>query len=252
MLRYIFTLGFVLITTLTLSAQNASNADTSKVSVGVVQDVRDGYQDSLRSVTKPIPYYLPSSLFIPRNRLVGLQPWIYAPMTLPVVYVIPLSGFNSSIGFGEYTQTHPDHFFSTLNGRNIINIPNMFMSRQMMIGNTLKIGGGLYFLSGILYGAQMGVMGNNWGMGTREGLLYRMSDMFEITFWSQNFQSIVVYSPVIYPHLSGNGAAILMPATPEVFSFGVQASFVVGGFIVGIGTSVSPVPFQNRHHSELR
>ena len=252
MLRYIFTLGFVLITTLTLSAQNASNADTSKVSVGVVQDVRDGYQDSLRSVTKPIPYYLPSSLFIPRNRLVGLQPWIYAPMTLPVVYVIPLSGFNSSIGFGEYTQTHPDHFFSTLNGRNIINIPNMFMSRQMMIGNTLKIGGGLYFLSGILYGAQMGVMGNNWGMGPREGLLYRLSDMFEITFWSQNFQSIVVYSPVIYPHLSGNGAAILMPATPEVFSFGVQASFVVGGFIVGIGTSVSPVPFQNRHHSELR
>ena len=252
MLRYIFTLGFVLITTLTLSAQNASNADTSKVSVGVVQDVRDGYQDSHRSVTKPIPYYLPSSLFIPRNRLVGPQPWIYAPMTLPVVYVIPLSGFNPSIGFGEYTQTHPDHFFSTLEGRNIINIPNMFVSRQMMIGNTLRIGGGLYFLSGILYGAQMGVMGNNWGIGTREGLLYRMSDIFEIALWSQNFQSIVVYSPVIYPHLSGNGAAILMPATPEVFSFGVQASFVVGGFIVGIGTSVSPVPFQNRHHSELR
>ena len=252
MLRYIFILAYVLTATLTLSAQDASKADTDTVAVTAVQESRSVYPDSLHSVVKPIPDYLPSSIFIPRTRLVGLQPWIYAPITAPVVYAIPLSGFNSSIGFGEYTQTHPDHFFSTLEGRNVINIPNMFVTRQMMIGNTLKIAGGFYFLSGILYGAQMGVMGNNWGMGTREGFIYRISDMFEIALWSQYFQSVVVYSPVIYPHLSGNGAAIVMPATPEVFSFGVQASFIVGGFVVGIGTSVSPVPFQNRPHSELR
>jgi hypothetical protein len=47
-------------------------------------------------------------------------------------------------------------------------------------------------------------------------------------------------------------AAIRMPATPEVYSFGVQASFVVGEFIVGVGMSVAPVPFQDRQHSEFR
>ena len=41
-----------------------------------------------------------------------------------------------------------------------------------------------------------------------------------------------------------------MPATPEVFSFGVQATFVVGEFIIEVGTSVAPVPFQKRKHSE--
>ena len=44
----------------------------------------------------------------------------------------------------------------------------------------------------------------------------------------------------MYP--SADGAAVKMPATPEVFSFGVQASFVVGEFIIGIGTSVTPKP----------
>ena len=42
-----------------------------------------------------------------------------------------------------------------------------------------------------------------------------------------------------------------MPATPEVFSFGVQATFVVGEFIIEVGTSVAPVPYQKRKHSEL-
>ena len=35
-------------------------------------------------------------------------------------------------------------------------------------------------------------------------------------------------------------SAIRLPATPEVFSVGVQANFTVGEFIIGIGTSVTP------------
>ena len=46
-------------------------------------------------------------------------------------------------------------------------------------------------------------------------------------------------------------AAIIMPATPEVFSIGVQASFVSGEFIIDLGVSISPVPFQKRKHSEF-
>ena len=86
----------------------------------------------------------------------------------------------------------------------------------------------------------MGIMGNNWGMGTREGFIWHPSAIVTITLWNQYFQSISVYSPIMYP--SADGAAVKMPATPEVFSFGVQASFVVGEFIIGIGTSVTPKP----------
>ena len=66
------------------------------------------------------------------------------------------------------------------------------------------------------------------------------------------FQSVSVYAPVLFHTSDGDTAAILMPATPEVFSFGVQASFVAGEFIIGIGVSVAPEPFQKRHHSEFR
>ena len=58
--------------------------------------------------------------------------------------------------------------------------------------------------------------------------------------------------PILFPTPDGDTAAILMPATPEVFSFGVQASFTLGEFIIGVGASVAPVPFQKRHHSEFR
>ena len=122
----------------------------------------------------------------------------------------------------------------------------------MMIGNTLKLGKKIYFMSGILYGAQLGIMGNNWGMGTREGLIIHPSSLITITIWNQYFQSVSVYSPVLYPRLSGDAAAIRMPATPEVFSFGVQATFVVGEFVIDVGASVSPVPYQKRQHSEFR
>ena len=202
------------------------------------------------SFPRPIPNLLSPQLFIPENRLVGFQPWTYAPLARPVVYILPTFGFVGSIGFGEYSMQHPEKFFSTLEGYNQINIPQLYVTQQMLIGNTLKLGKKVYFLSGILYGAQLGVMGNNWGMGTREGIIIHPSAKTTITIWNQYFQSVSVYSPVVYPTPSGNGAAIRMPATPEVFSFGVQATFVVGEFIIEVGTSVAPVPFQKRKHSE--
>lgn len=252
MLRHIFLLILTVIPSLMISAQEPAGNDTTVILIHsgeISHESSSGYPDSS---PKPIPNFLSPSLFIPRARLVGLQPWIYAPLPVPVVHVIPVSGHDGIIGAGEYTQPHQNHFFSSLEGRNIINIPQLYISRQMLLGNALRIFRGFYFMSGILYGAQMGVMGNNWGMGTREGFIYHPSSILSITLWSQYFQSVSVYTPVLYPRPSGDGAAIVMPATPEVFSFGVQASFVVGEFIIGIGTSVSPVPYQDRHHSELR
>ena len=206
------------------------------------------------SFPKPISIILPPQLFIPSARMGGVQPWLYAPMTRPIVFYVPSVGFNGSESFGEYYQQHPEKFFSNLLGRNVIDLPQLYMTRQMMVGNTLKLDkkGRVYFMSGILYGAQMGVMGNNWGMGTREGILIRTKGSLSIVLWNQNFQSVSVYSPVVYPRPDGNGAAIIMPATPEVTFFGVQASFVSGEFLIDIGLSFSPVPFQKRKHSEFR
>ena len=166
--------------------------------------------------------------------------------------MLPTFGFDGSIGFGEYAVEHPEKFFSTLEGYNSIDIPQLYLTEQMMIGNTLKLGKKIYFMSGILYGAQLGIMGNNWGMGTREGFIIHPSSVVTITIWNQYFQSVSVYSPVMYPDTDNSGAAIRMPATPEVFSFGVQATFVVGEFVIDIGASVAPVPYQKRQHSELR
>lgn len=211
-------------------------------------------QDVERKDTLPhiIPNVLPPQLFIPKDRLEGFLPWNYAPLLRPVVHVLPVYGFDGSIGFGEFNMEHPDRFFSTLNGNNYIDIPELFISEQRMLGNTLKLGRKFYFMSGIMYGAQMGVRGNNWGMGTREGLIYSASESVSVAFWTQYFQSVAVYSPALFPTEDGNTAAIRMPATPEVYSFGVQASFVAGEFIIGVGFSVAPVPFQDRHHSEFR
>lgn len=199
-----------------------------------------------------IPVILPAELFIPPDRLEGYTQWDGAPIVRPTIHFIPVNGISGMIGAGEFSIEHPDKFFSTLSGRNVINIPNLFVSEQMMLGNTFRLGHGIYFMNGILYGSQMGIMGNNWGMGTREGFIWRPSAAFALMVWNQYFQSVSVYAPVVYPRPDGDMAAILMPATPEVFSFGVQASFVAGEFIIGIGTSISPVPFQKRHHSEFR
>ena len=209
-------------------------------------------KEQVDSLPRPIPDLLSPDLFIPKSRLVGFQPWTYAPLPRPVVYVLPTFGFDGSIGFGEYAIEHPEKFFSTLEGYNSIDIPQLYLTEQMMIGNTLKLGKKTYFMSGILYGAQLGIMGNNWGMGTREGFIIHPSSVVTITIWNQYFQSVSVYSPVMYPDTDNSGAAIRMPATPEVFSFGVQATFVVGEFVIDIGASVAPVPYQKRKHSELR
>ena len=189
--------------------------------------------------SRPIPIVLPPQLFIPSARLEGLQPWLYAPIARPTVYYMPTTGFNGSEGFGQYFQEHPDKFFSNFLGRNVINLPDLYVARQMMVGNTLRLGkkGRVYLLSGILYGSQMGVMGNNWGLGTKEGILIRTKSTLSIVVWNQSFQSVMVYSPVIHPASSGDGAAVIMPATPEVVSFGVQVSFVSGEFIIDIGAS---------------
>lgn len=209
-------------------------------------------EEKVDSFPQPIPNLLSPQLFIPADMLSAYLPWHYAPLLRPVFSVLPVYGFDGSIGFGEFNMDHPDKFFSNLLNSNYINIPQLYISEQRMIGNTLKIGRRFYFLSGIMYGAQLGVRGNNWGMGTREGFLYRPSENLSVAFWTQYFQSVAVYSPVLFPRADGNTAAIRMPATPEVYSFGVQASFVVGEFIVGVGMSVAPVPFQDRHHSEFR
>ena len=204
------------------------------------------------SFPHPIPILLSPDLFIPVKQLEGYLPWRSAPILKPVFMVHPVYGFDGSIGFGEFNQDHPEKFFSNLLGSNYIDVPQLYISEQRMVGNTLKIGRRFYFLSGILYGAQLGVRGNNWGMGTREGFMFRTSGSLTVTFWTQYFQSVAVYSPVLFPRPDGDMSAIRMPATPEVYSFGVQASFVVGEFIIGVGASVAPVPYQDRHHSEFR
>lgn len=190
------------------------------------------------SVPNRIPNFIAADIFIPRSRLVGIVPWHSAPIQRPVFEVVPKFGFDGSIGFGEYSISHPEKFFSTLEGYNSINIPQMYITRQMMIGNTLRLAHGFYMLSGILYGAQLGVMGNNWGMGNREGFIWHPSAIVTLTLWNQYYQSLSVYSPILYP--SADGAAVMMPATAEVFSFGLQATFVAGEFIIGIGTSITP------------
>lgn len=204
------------------------------------------------SLPHALPIVLPADLFIPSDRLFGFTPWNSAPITRPTVTYHPKDGFTGSIGFGQYMIQHPDKFFSTLEGYNSINVPHLFLTQQMLLGNTFRLGRNVYYLSGIMYGAQLGVMGNNWGMGAREGFIWNPNSLISIVIWTQEFQSVSVYTPVIVPDKDGSGAAITMPATPEVFSFGVQANFVAGEFIIGVGTSVAPVPFQKRKHSEFR
>ena len=203
------------------------------------------------SVPNLIPMLLPAELFIPVDRLAGITPWQSAPIVRPTVHVARIDGMSGLLAAGAFAQDHPDKFFSTYNGNNVIDIPQLFLSEQKYLGNTLRLGKKIYLVNGIMYGAQLGVRGNNWGMGTREGILWRPTEMLAILFWNQYFQSVQVYTPVLFSTPDGSTAAILMPATPEVFSFGVQASFTVGEFIIGVGTSVAPVPFQKRHHSEF-
>ena len=164
-----------------------------------------GVHEVADTLDNRIPFLLDRTLFIPSDRLVGTVPWHSAPITRPVVLIIPKSGFDGTVGFGQFSQEHPEKFFSTLEGYNSINIPHLYVTQQMMIGNTLRLAHNFYMLSGILYGTQMGVMGNNWGMGTREGFLWHPSTMTSILLWNQYFQSVSVYSPVVIPVHTGVG-----------------------------------------------
>lgn len=196
------------------------------------------------SLPRRIPDYLSPQLFIPSDRLNGYLPWNSAPLLRPVFHILPVYGFDGKMGFGEYSIEHPDKFFSTLTGDNHIDVPQLYVSEQKLVGNTLRLGRKFYFMSGILYGIQMGVIGNRWGIGTREGFIYRPSEKLSISFWQQYFGSIAVYSPLLFPPADNDPSAIKLPATPEVFTVGVQASFIVGEFVVGVGLSVAPL----EHH----
>ena len=184
--------------------------------------------------------------------VVAFMPWVASAQTYQNQKRI--DGVSGIVGAGSFMQDHPDKFFSTFNGDNTIDLPHLYISEQKFLGNTLRLGkkSGFYFMSGIMYGSQLGVLGNNWGMGTREGILWHPNDKVSVLVWTQDFQSVSVYTPILFRTPDGDTSAILMPATPEVFSFGAQASFAAGKFIIGIGVSVAPVPFQRRHHSMFR
>ncbi len=218
-----------------------------------VSDSNDSTQlHTFSDLTEIISNSLPPLIFVPEDIYVPVHRLERYPLLRPLYHVHPSFGFSGSIGFGEYEINVPDKFFSSFAGYNGINIPRLYVSQQMMVGNTLRIANGFYFMSGILYGAQLSIAGNNWGMGTREGLIWNIGKSASVVLWVQDYQSVSVYAPVMTPYISADGAAIRMPATPEVFSFGVQANFNIGGFMIGVGTSFAPMPFQDRHHSEFR
>ena len=62
------------------------------------------------SLPRPIPDFLSPELFIPKSRLLGYQPWTFAPLPRPVVHVLPTFGSGGSIGFGEYAMEHPEKY----------------------------------------------------------------------------------------------------------------------------------------------
>ena len=194
--------------------------------------------DTIRKGMRLLPDLLSPELFIPSDRLSGVTTWMSAPVSRPEVHVIPVYGF-SGYGFGRFTVDHFDRFFANLLGFNHVDVPQLVDNQQMMLGNTLRLARNFYMLSGILYGAQLGVMGNNWGIGERSGFIYNPSDNVSIVIWDQYYHALTVYLPVFFPGAK-SGAAIRLPATPEVFSFGLQANFTVGEFIIGVGTSITP------------
>lgn len=197
-----------------------------------------GAHDSVRFVPRIIPDMLPRDLFIPDDRLEGLTIWMAAPITRPHVHVVPVYGF-SGYGFGSFTVDHWEKVFANLLGFNGMNVPQLIDSQQMMLGNTIALGKKrrLYFANGILYGRHYGVWGNMIGMGSREGLIYRPTDYLMLSIWSQEYQSVYAYSPVLYPRPGQGSASTKLPASPVMVSYGAQAYFLAGQFWIGIGAS---------------
>lgn len=234
MSRYAVILSLYIFCTPFAFAQVKDRADTT-----VIRRIEEArMQTEKDTLPHAIPFLLPSDKFIPDDRLFGYLPWTYAPISRPVVFILPTYGFYPSVGFGLYSIQHPDRFFSTLEGYNAFNVPPLYITHQMMLGNTFRLARNFYMLSGILYGIQLGVNGNRWGIGEREGFIYNPKPDVSIVVWNQYFHSLTVYYPVMFPGAE-SGTAIRLPATPEVFSFGLQANFTVGEFIIGVGTSVT-------------
>ena len=218
---------------ITCSAQIHRRSDNALGSIS-----RASSADTLHFVPKAIPDRLPRDLFIPSDRLAGLTPWMGAPITRPSVHVIPVYGF-SGWSFGQFTVDHWDKFFSNLLVFNGMDVPQVVDSQQMLLGNTISLGKKrrLFFANGILYGRQYGTWGNMIGMGSREGLIYRPSGYLIITVWTQEYQSVYAYSPVVYAYPGEGTAAIRLPASPLMVSYGAQAYFLAGQFWIGIGAS---------------
>lgn len=195
-------------------------------------------QSDTSFIPRIIPDRLPPELFIPDKRLDGLTPWMSGPITRPSVHVLPEYGTNGW-GFGQFTVDHWDKFFSNLLVFNQMNVPQMLDSQQMLLGNTISLGKKrrLFFANGILYGRQYGTWGNMIGMGTREGLVYRPNDYLIIAVWTQEYQSVYAYSPVVYATVGEGTASIRLPASPLMVSYGAQAYFLAGQFWIGIGAS---------------
>ena len=188
---------------------------------------------------RPIKNELPPQLFVPSDRLEGLTRWMAAPMLRPQIHVMPVYGF-SGYGFGKFSVDHWDKFFGNLLSFNQLNVPQLLDSQVMMVGNTISLGKKrrLYFANGILYGRHYGTWGNMIGMGSREGLIFRPDDNLVIAVWSQEYQSVYAFSPVVYPVAGENAPYVKLPASPLMISYGAQAYFLAGQFWIGLGATL--------------
>ena len=213
-------------------AADAQYRETDKDSTYVsIQGSSEVFPRQIRNV-------LPSSLFIPDDRLAGLTPWMGGPITRPVVHIMPVFGFNG-YGFGKFYVDHWDKFFANLLSYNQVNVPQVYDRQVMMVGNTIALGKKrrLYFANGILYGRDYGVWGNMIGMGSIEGLIYRPNGYVILNIWTQEYQSVSAFSPVVYADPGKGTAAMKLPASPVIVSYGAQAYFLAGQFWIGLGAT---------------
>lgn len=195
--------------------------------------------DTSKFIPRAIPALLSPQLFIPRDRLQGVTPWMSAPIARPTAHVLKIYGFNGH-GFGRFTVDHFDKFFANLLVFNDMSVPQLLNSQQMMLGNTISLGKKRrwFFANGILYGRQYGTWGNMIGMGSREGIIFKPSEVLILSFWTQEYQSVYAFSPVVYPVAGENAPYVKLPASPLMISYGAQAYFLAGQFWIGLGATL--------------
>ena len=107
----------MLLCTFSLKAQNVQKSDIRKDSIR-----HSHASDTMTFIPRRIPDRLPRNLYIPPDRMLGLTPWMSAPLSRPSVHVIPVYGF-SGYGFGSFTVDHWDKFFANLLGMNRLDVP---------------------------------------------------------------------------------------------------------------------------------